>query len=231
MSVFLLLSTCICLYPFLAIVRGLVVKGSFQILCTKHEEDFDIDCVPVDLCKNKSDFMDAVSKFVCATLNSRDGDKIGVLLGGVECDETGLKCTDFKLSTDCRAVIINRFHDLLRSSLRLVSGETTEPVDINHLKDMVSIEFSTSSPSPAQAAKSCDNNTVAVVFVTPSWSLCRNTRYVCQFKNPKGVGSKPIECYQRALGETLFVKPHKLVALENTLNNSWAKHQATSRPD
>ena len=193
-------------------VQDHVRHGDISILYEKYSQTIDMDCIDTADCRTKSDFMDQVCKFVCASLNSRDpvNPKLGVLLGGVTFSEDGdsFVVSGF-LDEKSREAIKKQFSRVLQSTVSVLEEERKTQLSQDEL-GLVSLDIT-----------KCQDSFIALITVQPSWHVCTKRVYCCCFKDGSGKPKNP-EVYRRSAEATVRLK-HKIrvTELQNVLNNGY----------
>ncbi len=207
-------------------MKGDVARGAVASLFEKFEGEVDLDIVSEADCRDKSDFMDEVSKFVVGSFNSRGSGKMSILLAGVSVDGTEAVITGLPSCFDVPklAAVRNRFHDIIKSKVKSRTGTSVEEqltsAELALVKfDVVSIP---TSSGPPRAQPTTDVKQVVIVAVSSDWGVCRNKLYQCRFVDASG-RPKPLEVFKRSEGGTVSVRMHKLKQLESELNSAFAR--------
>ena len=165
---------------------------------------------------NSSDFVDAVCRFVCAVLNTRDSKKVGVFLGGVmetDSEKQPFAVEGLKFDEKAKRTIQQQFGRRLATVLHAQVNDQKKGLTTEEL-NQVNLKF-VSVPCVSGHHDQCQ---VALVTVVPNSKVCKNHMYVCQFRDPSGRAQA--ECYKRLEGETVHIRQQKkITALKNYLNN------------
>jgi hypothetical protein len=192
-------------------MEELVASGNIDSLSVTYDNVIDLEC---SMERSSSDFMDGACRFVCAVLNTRDAQRVGVFLGGVKetnsegqpyCVE-GVAFDDVVMKS-IQQQFSRRLSTVLRSRVGDLEKElTTEELSQATLKFVDSL----------QTSKHCKCHVVLLV-VQPHLEVCKNRMYICQFRDSSG--GALTECYKRLEGETVHIRQQKkIAALKNFLN-------------
>ena len=207
---------CVCSFITTAKIEEFVTSGNIDSLSVKYDNVIDLECT---MEKNSSDFMDGVCRFVCAVLNTRDTERVGVLLNGVKETDSERQpyCVEgVAFNEDIIRSIQQQFTRRLATVLHARVGDLEKELTAEELSQ-VTLKF-VDSPQMSEHCK-CR---VALLMVEPNLEMCGNRMYVCQFRDSSGRAQT--ECYKRLEGETVHIRQQKkIAALKNFLNQNYAQ--------